>query len=148
MSEFRIERDSMGEVKVPAAAYYGAQTQRAVENFPISGWSLPPALIHAMGLVKYGCAVANRDLNKLTDSGKNRLNPQQVDALLAKAGADKSTILTMTFFIKDMADYPAFNEVYDAWVDPNNLPARATMKCELIDPRIRIEVLTVAAIEG
>ena len=72
----------------------------------------------------------------------------QVDALLAKAGADKSTILTMTFFIKDMADYPAFNEVYDAWVDPNNLPARATMKCELIDPRIRIEVLTVAAIEG
>ena len=40
MNEHRIERDSMGEVRVPAQAYYGAQTQRAVENFPISGWPL------------------------------------------------------------------------------------------------------------
>ncbi len=83
MSGFRIERDSMGEVQVPADAYYGAQTQRAVENFPISGWPLPPALIHAMGWVKYACAVANRDLGKLTGSGKNPLNDQQVEALLA-----------------------------------------------------------------
>ena len=66
MSEFRIERDSMGEVRVPAQAYYGAQTQRAVENFPISGWQLPAALVQAMGRVKYACGVANRDLGKLT----------------------------------------------------------------------------------
>src|SRR5436309_1633474 len=65
MSEFRIERDSMGEVKVPAKAYYGAQTQRAIENFPISGQPLPPALIHALGLVKIAAAIANRDLGKL-----------------------------------------------------------------------------------
>jgi fumarate hydratase class II len=65
MSEFRIERDSMGEVQVPAKAYYGAQTQRAVENFPISGQSLPVRLIHALGLVKVAAAVANRDLGKL-----------------------------------------------------------------------------------
>jgi fumarate hydratase class II len=82
MSDFRIERDSMGEVQVPAQAYYGAQTQRAVENFPISGWSLPDAMIHAMGLVKYACGVANRDLGKLTGSGKNPLQDQQVDAML------------------------------------------------------------------
>ena len=66
MSEFRIEQDSMGEVKVPAQAYYSAQTQRAVENFPVSGWRLPPALVRAMGLVKFACAIANRDLGKLT----------------------------------------------------------------------------------
>lgn len=65
MSEFRIEKDSMGEVKVPAQAYYGAQTQRAVENFPISGMPLPPRLIQALGLVKIAAAVANRDLGKL-----------------------------------------------------------------------------------
>src|SRR6059036_3398355 len=65
MSEFRTERDSMGEVKVPAKAYYGAQTQRAIENFPISGQPLPPALIHALGLVKVAAAIANRDLGKL-----------------------------------------------------------------------------------
>jgi fumarate hydratase class II len=82
MTEFRTERDSMGEVQVPAQAYYGAQTQRAVENFPISGWTLPPPLIHAMGRVKYACAIANRDLGKLTGSGKNPLNDQQVEVLL------------------------------------------------------------------
>jgi fumarate hydratase, class II len=82
MTEFRTERDSMGDVQVPAQAYYGAQTQRAVENFPISGWALPPTLIQAMGHVKYACAVANRDLGKLTGSGQNPLSDQQVDALL------------------------------------------------------------------
>src|SRR5438874_5296206 len=65
MSEFRVEKDSMGEVKVPAQAYYGAQTQRAVENFPISGQPLPRRLIHALGLIKVAAAVANRDLGKL-----------------------------------------------------------------------------------
>src|SRR5205814_5843405 len=65
MSEFRVETDSMGEVRVPAHAYYGAQTQRAVENFPISGQPLPPALVRALGLVKIAAATANRDLGKL-----------------------------------------------------------------------------------
>jgi fumarate hydratase class II len=65
MTEFRIERDSMGEVRVPAKAYYGAQTQRAVENFPISGQPLPGRLIHALGLVKAAAAMANRELGKL-----------------------------------------------------------------------------------
>ena len=82
MSEYRVEHDSMGDVKVPAQAYYGAQTQRAVENFPISGWPLHTDLIHAIGLVKYACGVANRDLEKLTGSGKNPLTGEQVDALL------------------------------------------------------------------
>jgi fumarate hydratase class II len=73
----------MGDVRVPAQAYYGAQTQRAVENFPISGWPLPPALIHAIGRVKYACAAANRDFGKLTGSGKNPINEGQIEALLA-----------------------------------------------------------------
>lgn len=82
MTDFRTERDSMGEVEVPAQAYYGAQTQRAVENFPISGWPMPSAMIHAMGLVKYACGVANRDLGKLTGTGKNPLTDEQVDGML------------------------------------------------------------------
>ncbi len=82
MSEMRTERDSMGDVEVPADAYYGAQTQRAVDNFPISNWALPDALIRAMGLVKYACAIANRDLGKLTATGKTPLEAEQVDALL------------------------------------------------------------------
>jgi fumarate hydratase class II len=85
MTDFRTERDSMGEVSVPAAAYYGAQTQRAVENFPISGWQLPPAMISAMGMVKYACGVANRDLGKLTGTGKHPLEDSQVTAMLEAA---------------------------------------------------------------
>lgn len=75
----------MGEVQVPAQAYYGAQTQRAVENFPVSGWTLHTNLIHAMGVVKYACAIANRDLGKLTGTGKTPLDDSQVEALLAAA---------------------------------------------------------------
>ncbi len=83
MSDVRIEKDSMGEVRVPAQAYYGAQTQRAVENFPISGWPLPPDLIHALGLVKYAAGIANRDLGKLSGTGKNPLNASQIEAMLS-----------------------------------------------------------------
>jgi fumarate hydratase class II len=82
MMDFRTERDSMGEVRLPAQAYYGAQTQRAVENFPISGQRLPAELIHALGQVKWAAAVANRDLGRLAAGGKNRLDSRQVEALI------------------------------------------------------------------
>jgi fumarate hydratase class II len=82
MAEYRTEHDSMGDVRVPAKAYYGAQTQRAVENFPISGYRLPHSLIRALGLIKYAAAVANRDLGKLSGTGKVRLDAKQIDALL------------------------------------------------------------------
>ena len=65
MSDFRIERDSMGELKVPADALYGAQTQRAVENFPISGLRMPREFIRALGLIKSAAAQANADLGHL-----------------------------------------------------------------------------------
>jgi len=82
MADYRLEHDSMGEVRVPAQAYYGAQTQRAVENFPISGEALPPPSIHALGLVKYACAVANRDLGKLDGKVKKPLSRNQIEGLL------------------------------------------------------------------
>ncbi|MBG6097992.1 class II fumarate hydratase [Nocardioides luteus] len=62
---FRIEHDSMGEVRVPKDALWRAQTQRAVENFPISGTPIEPALIHAIGHVKAAAAKANLDLGVL-----------------------------------------------------------------------------------
>jgi len=68
--EFRIERDSMGELQVPADALYGAQTQRAIDNFPISGLCMPASFIHALGLVKKACAMANNELGGLEDEQK------------------------------------------------------------------------------
>jgi len=68
MTEFRIEKDSMGELKVPADALYGAQTQRAVNNFPISGLTMPRAFIHALGLIKAAAAEANVSLGHMDDA--------------------------------------------------------------------------------
>ena len=77
MTEYRIEHDTMGEVKVPADALWRAQTQRAVDNFPISGRGLENAQIRALGLLKAACAQVNKD------SGK--LDADKADAIIAAA---------------------------------------------------------------
>jgi fumarate hydratase, class II len=65
MTETRVEQDTMGEVVLPATALYGAQTQRAVDNFPISGQPMPPEFIRSLGLVKLAAARVNRELGLL-----------------------------------------------------------------------------------
>src|SRR5437660_1892651 len=65
MADTRMERDSMGEMVVPANTYYGAQTARAVENFPISGLRFPRSFIRAMGLIKWAAASVNVSLGLL-----------------------------------------------------------------------------------
>lgn len=65
MSEHRVERDTMGEVRVPADALWGAQTQRAVENFPVSGRGLEPAQVHALARIKRAAARVNASLGVL-----------------------------------------------------------------------------------
>ena len=62
---YRIEKDSLGDVQVPINALYGAQTQRALDNFTVSGMTMPRAFIHALGLIKSACAVANTELGGL-----------------------------------------------------------------------------------
>ena len=66
MTDKRIESDSMGELEVPADALWGAQTQRAVENFPISGQPMPPAFLRSLGRVKLACARANESLELMS----------------------------------------------------------------------------------
>ena len=73
---FRIEKDSMGELEVPADALWGAQTQRAVNNFPISGLTMPRQFIGALGLVKWAAAGANAELG---------LIPSEVAVAIQKA---------------------------------------------------------------
>ncbi len=74
---YRIETDSMGQMQVPDGALWGASTQRAVENFPISGRTIPVEVVHAFGLLKAACAQANKDLGKLP--------PELADAIIAAA---------------------------------------------------------------
>ena len=67
MSEFRIEQDSLGDMKVLNSALYGAQTARAIDNFPVSGLTLPRPLLRALGLLKKHAAQSNADLDLLDD---------------------------------------------------------------------------------
>jgi len=73
----RLERDSLGEVAVPKEALYGAQTQRAIDNFPISGLQLPAPFIHALGAIKAAAAKVNHDLKLL--------NPKTATAIITAA---------------------------------------------------------------
>jgi fumarate hydratase class II len=76
-TESRIEKDSMGEMTVPATAYWGAQTQRAFENFPISGYRFGRRFIRALGLIKQSAAKVNNDLGKL--------DPERADLIVKAA---------------------------------------------------------------
>ena len=65
MAKTRIERDSMGEMEVPADALYGAQTARAIENFPVSGWPLPANFISMLGWIKQAACITNKNAGRL-----------------------------------------------------------------------------------
>jgi len=84
--ENRIESDSMGEVNIPAGAFYGPQTQRAINNFPISGLVMPREFIRALGLIKSAAAYVNSDLD-LLDSDMARAIQRAADAV-AKGNYD------------------------------------------------------------
>ena len=68
-----------------------------------------------------------------------------IDSYLAKAGTDKSKLLTAQLWITDMANFKAMNEVWNAWVDPENPPARACVKADLARPEILVEIMVTAA---
>ena len=67
MTKTRTVKDSMGELEVPEMACYGAQTQRAIDNFPVSGLTMPAAFLQALGRVKLACAEANYKIGGLDE---------------------------------------------------------------------------------
>lgn len=77
--------------------------------------------------------------------GQTRAVLAAVDALLARAGTDKSKIVMCQIFLADMADFAAMNAVWDAWVVPGHTPPRATVEAALAKPQWKIEVVVTAA---
>jgi enamine deaminase RidA (YjgF/YER057c/UK114 family) len=69
----------------------------------------------------------------------------QIDGLLAKAGTNKSKLLSANIWITDMANFAEMNAVWDAWVSPGNTPARATVEAKLATPDYKVEIMVVAA---
>jgi enamine deaminase RidA (YjgF/YER057c/UK114 family) len=70
-----------------------------------------------------------------------------IDRLLAQAGSNRSKLLSATICLADMGDFDEMNAVWEAWIDPANPPARATIECRLATPDYRIEIIAVAAQE-
>ena len=94
MTEYRIEKDSMGAVRVPAGAYYGAQSQRAVENFPVSGRRMPLPVVHAAALVKGVAAEVNAGLGLLPPALSEAISRAAREASLANPGIRKLGVAT------------------------------------------------------
>src|SRR3977135_3931528 len=84
---YRSEKDSMGEMKVPADAYYGAQTARAVENFPVSDLRFGRRFIAAMGLIKWACAEVNFGLGVLVESKEQLIKKSAQEVIEGKLDA-------------------------------------------------------------
>ncbi|BCH21991.1 RidA family protein [Mesorhizobium sp. L-8-3] len=70
----------------------------------------------------------------------------KIDALLAEAGTSKSKLVAVNIFLPQIGDFETMNRIYDAWVDPERLPARACVEARLADPDLRIEITAVAAV--
>jgi enamine deaminase RidA (YjgF/YER057c/UK114 family) len=72
----------------------------------------------------------------------------EIDALIARGGSDKGNILTATIWLADIADFTAMNAVWDAWIEPGRKPARATVEARLNVPKMKVEIMVVAAVQS
>jgi len=104
---------------------------------------LAGAVVHG-GLVHLAGQVA--DDATLDTEGQTADILRQIDALLAEAGTDKAHLISVQIFIADMAEIGAMNRAWDAWVDRDNLPARATVEARLANPDWRVEMTGIAAL--
>ena len=131
MSNYRIERDSLGEVRVPTDALYGAQTQRAVENFPVSGIRFPRVFIRALGLIKGAAAEVNHELG-LLDEQKARAIQQAAEEVaegkwdehfpidIFQTGSGTSTNMNANEVIANRATQILGGEIGSRLVHPND----------------------------
>jgi enamine deaminase RidA (YjgF/YER057c/UK114 family) len=103
---------------------------------------LSQAVVH--GDTVYLAGIVAKDLKKDV-KGQTKEIVDDIDRLLAKCGSDKSKILSATIWVTDIRNRAAMNEVWSAWVDSKNLPARACVEAALADPAALVEIMVTAA---
>jgi len=149
---FRIEKDSLGELQVPADALYGAQTQRAVENFPISGLRPWRAFIWSMATVKHAAAEVNRDLDLLDGERANAIAEAAQDVIAGKwdehfvvdpfqAGAGTSHNMNVNEVIANRATLVLGGHLGEYLVHPNDHVNMAQSTNDTIPTAIRLGCL-------
>jgi enamine deaminase RidA (YjgF/YER057c/UK114 family) len=107
------------------------------------GARMSKAVVHGDTVYLAGIVADAAKGKSVTEQTKDIL--AQIDGLLAKAGSDKSKLLTTNIWITDMANFAEMNAVWDAWVSPGNTPARATVEAKLAAPDYKVEIMVVAA---
>src|SRR5690348_8122432 len=108
-----------------------------------AGPRMSKAVVHG-GTVYLAGIVAENPKGKSTGE-QTRSILAQIDGFLARAGTDKSKLLSANIWITDMANFAEMNAVWDAWVSPGNAPARATVEAGLASPDYKVEIIVVAA---
>ena len=107
-----------------------------------TGPRMSKAVIHGDTVYLSGIVAENPKGKSTAEQTKSVL--AQIDGFLAKAGTDKSKLLSANIWITDMTNFAEMNAVWDAWVSPGNTPARATVEAGLASPDYKIEIMVVA----
>jgi enamine deaminase RidA (YjgF/YER057c/UK114 family) len=114
----------------------------AIERHDI-GPRMSKAVVHGNTVYLAGIVADNPKGKSVTEQAKDIVG--QIDRLLAKAGSDKSKLLSANIWITDMANFAEMNAVWDAWVSPGHTPARATVEAKLAAADYKLEIMVVAA---
>ena len=101
------------------------------------------AVVHGDTVYLAGIVAGNPDADVAIQT---RQILEAIDGLLATAGTSKAKILTATIWLADMSTFGEMNSVWDAWVDPGNTPARATVEARLAAPAYKVEIMVIAAL--
>ena len=112
--------------------------RRLAEEGRLSGAVVHGGLVHLAGQVA--------DDTSLDAEGQTADILTQIDALLAEAGTSKARLLSVQVILADIADAPAMNRAWDAWLDPQAKPARMTIQAPLVNPAWRVEITGIAAL--
>jgi enamine deaminase RidA (YjgF/YER057c/UK114 family) len=108
-----------------------------------TGPRMSKAVVHGNTVYLAGIVADNAKGKSVTEQTKDILSI--IDGYLAKAGTDKSKLLSANIWITDMSTFGEMNAVWDGWVSPGNTPARATVEAKLASPEYKVEIMVVAA---
>ena len=108
-----------------------------------TGPRMSQVVVHGNTVYLAGIVARNAPGKSVTEQTKDILGA--IDGYLAKAGTDKSKLLSANIWVTDMAEFNEMNAVWDGWVSPGNTPARATVQAKLAAPGYKVEIMVVAA---
>ena len=108
-----------------------------------AGPRMSQAVVHGNTVYLAGQVASGAPGKSVTEQTKDILG--NIDALLAKAGTDKTKIISANIWLTDIGTWSQMNEVWDAWVAPGSSPARATVEAKLANPALKVEIMVQAA---